>query len=97
MFSAVRKVERYTGSPTVDGEIEQGGFNCYEGTYDIGDSLLTVQAGDILGACVFNPGDGTLVRRFPLYIVGEVSGESLLAMNTDGCTRDDLPVSISAK
>ena len=97
MFSAIRTVEQYVGIPTVDGEIEQGGFNCYEDTRDTGNSLLTVQTGDILGACVFDPdGDNPLVRRLPLDIVGEVSGESLLAMNTDGCTRDDLPMSISA-
>ena len=95
MFSAVRTGERCVGRPGIeDGEIEQGGFSCYEDTHGTGDSLVTVQAGDILGACVFDP-DGN--RRFPLDIVGEVSGELLLAMDTvDGCTRDNLPMSISA-
>ena len=97
MFSAVRTVQQYIGFPVVDGEIEQGGFNCYEDTVDAGNSLLTVQAGDILGACVFDPDrDNGAVQRLPLDVVGEVSGESLLAMNTNGCTRDDLPVNISA-
>ena len=97
MFSALRTVEQSTvGYPIVDGEIE-GGFNCYEDTVDAEISLVTVQSGDILGACVFDPnGDSSRVRRLPLNIVGEVSGESLLEMNTNGCTRDDLPMSISA-
>lgn len=94
MFSAIRTAERFVRIPTVDGEIVEGGFNCYEDTRDAGDSQLMVQAGDILGACVFDPSETIGVTRRQLDIVGEASGESLLEMSSDGCSRDTLPMSI---
>ena len=93
MFRAIRTVSTFTNALDVDGEIEQGGFNCYTDSIDVGESPLTIQAGDILGACVFNPEDMQLVvNRFPLYVVGETStGETLLQMDTAGCSREAIP------
>ena len=96
LFSAIRTVPLFTETPIVDGEIAQGGFNCYD---DIpANSSVTLQAGDILGACIFDP-DGDIpfiVTRLPLDVVGVASGGSLLQMNTDGCSRQDLPSDIPA-
>ena len=55
------------------------GFNCYTDLIDVGDSPLTIHAGDIIGACVFDPSG----PRRELDIVGEVSGESLMEANID--------------
>ena len=100
MFRAIRTISRFTGDPIVDGEIVQGGFNCYNDSIDVGNTPLTIQVGDILGACVFDPDDnrffGTVtVARIPLDVVGEASG-SLLQMGTGGCSREDIPSDISA-
>ena len=101
IFRAIRTVAEYTITPSVDGEIAQGGFNCYTDSVDAGGSPLTIQAGDILGACVFDP-DGDIVFendiliRLPLDVVGEASGESLLQMGTAGCSRVDMPSDIPA-
>ena len=107
MFRAIRTVSRFTGDPIVDGEIEQGGFNCYSDSIDAGSSPLTIQTGDILGACVFDPEDDRVnnilpvlgsrvtVARLPLNVVGEVNGESLQQMFTDGCSRTNIPDDIS--
>ena len=93
MFRAIRTISEFTTNPIVDGEIAQGGFNCYVDSIDVGDSPLTIQAGDILGACVFDP-DGDIrfvLTRLPLDVVGEASGGSLLQMSTAGCSRTDIP------
>ena len=77
MFSAIRTVSHFTGDPDsiVDSEIAQGGFNCYDDSIDIGNSPLIIQAGDILGACVFDSDDiPFIITRLPLDIVGEISG-----------------------
>ena len=98
IFRAIRTIENFvSASPIVDGEIIQGGFNCYDDSIDIGDSPLTIQAGDILGACIFNP-DGDIpfiVARLPLDVVGEASGDSLLQMGTTGCSRANIPSDVS--
>jgi hypothetical protein len=105
MFRAIRTIASFTFTPDVDGEIAQGGFNCYTDSIDVGDSPLTIQAGDILGACVFDPdGDivfennNNLLIRLPLDVVGEASGpeEALLQMSTDGCSREEIPSDIPA-
>ena len=104
MFRAIRTIATFTLTPGVDGEIEQGGFNCYTDSIDVGASPLTIQAGDILGACVFDPDgdivfeDGDILIRLPLDVVGEASGpeESLLQMSTDGCSRVEIPSDVSA-
>ena len=97
IFRAIKSVSGGTSFPGVDGEITQGGFNCYTDAIDAGESPLTVQAGDILGACVFTPEDmQSVVNRFPLHVVGEASGETLLQMVTAGCSRDSIPSDISS-
>ena len=99
MFRAIRTVDNTTflANPIVDGEIEQGGFNCYNDSIDIGNSPLTIQAGDILGSCVFDPEDdlvGVNVSRIPLDVVGEINGESLLQGDTTDCSRTSIPSDI---
>ena len=102
MFSAVRTIEGFvTLRAFIDGEIAQGGFNCYNDSIDVGDSPLIIQAGDILGACVFDPEDdrglfgGVFVARLPLDVAGEASGDSLLQMGTTGCSRTNIPSDVS--
>jgi hypothetical protein len=105
IFRATRTVSGLMGESNIDGEIVQGGFNCYTDSIDVGNSSLTIQAGDILGACVFDPNDDriniplvgsmVIVARLPLDVVGEVNGESLLQMGTDGCSRTNIPSDIS--
>ena len=93
-FTAVRS-EDFINGPIVDGGIVAGGFNCYNDTIDNGDSSLTVQAGDVLGACIFDPRDTLNAVRRQLDIVGEGGGESLLEMNDDGCRLDqEIPLSV---
>ena len=98
MFSAVNTVELFVSAdPVVDDEIAQGGFNCYDDSIVVGNSPLTIQAGDILGACVFDPENlGSVVTRLPLDVVGVASGEPLLQMGTNGCSMDDIPSDIPA-
>ena len=99
VFRAIRAVAKFTIDPIIDGEIAQGGFNCFDDFIDPHDSPITIQAGDILGACVFDPNDlFPAITRLPLDVIGEVSGEStpLLQMGTAGCSRDDIPSGISA-
>jgi hypothetical protein len=84
MFRAVRTTHGIGDG--ADG-LNQVGFNCYTDFIDVGDSPLTIHAGDIIGACVFDPPGGTLRE---LDIIGEVSGESLLQADLD-CTMDDIP------
>ena len=50
-----------------DGIIRQQGFNCYDDSVTV---PLTIQAGDILGAYVFNPTDGSFFTRIQLDVVG---------------------------
>ena len=96
MFRAIRTVSSFTDDPIVDGEIVRRGFNCYTDSVDAGDLPLTIQAGDILGACVFDPDNQFGVNRLPLDVVGETSGGSLLQMSTSGCSREDIPPDVSA-
>ena len=51
-----------------------------------------IEAGDVLGACVFNPSGGPNHR---LLIVGEASGYSLMEMNSTGCSLDAMPSNVS--
>ena len=100
MFRAIRTIARFTIAAIVDGKITQGGFNCFDDSIDIGNSPFTVESGDILGVCVFDPENGddriVLVNRLPLDVVGETSGGSLLQMGTAGCSREDIPSDIAA-
>ena len=99
MFRATRAVSVYVRAPGVDGEIVEDDFICYVDSIDTGNSPPTVQAGDILGACVFDPENirGLLgVNRLQLDIVGVASGQSLLQMGTTGCTTEAIPLNIPA-
>ena len=97
-FTAVRS-EDFIDAPIVDGGIIGEEFNCYNDTIDNGDSSLTVQAGDVLGACIFDPDDTGNAVRHQLDIVGEVEGESLLEMNDDRCVfmGDDREIPLSVE
>ena len=58
LFSAVMATSnlvRVDSSNVIDGVIQQQGFTCYDDPITV---PLTVQAGDVLGACVFNVTDG---------------------------------------
>ena len=63
---------------------------CYTDSIETSDSPLTVQVGDIIGACVFDPQNGDRFSRRQLDIIGEMSGESLLQADL-GCTMDAIP------
>ena len=101
VFKAVRAVPALTGSSdNTDGPITVRGFNCYNDRLDSGEIPLTIRAGDIIGACVFNPVNRLLVARRPLNIVGQVSvgrdsgnldRDFLLQMDTNECTIESLP------
>ena len=92
IYSAVRSHRTFTGVNVVDGETEEDGFNCYNDPVDM---PVTVQAGDLVGACVFT------VRAVPgfrqLNIVGDVMNntESLLGMDANGCTVVNIPSNIT--
>jgi hypothetical protein len=99
MFRAVRTTLGF--GDDADGP-NQIGFNCYTDIIDVDDSPLPIHAGDILGACVFDPQDGNFLgnsfARYELNIVGEVpagQGESLMRDNINvDCTMDAIPSSI---
>ena len=96
LFSAVtatNNLARIDGTGTVDAVIRQQGFTCYDDSIT---ATLTVQAGDIVGACVFNPTDGGFFTRDQLNVVGRVGGESLLRMGSGGCSTTALPMEIKA-
>ena len=90
-----REVLDRTNLKIIDGEVLDG-FVCYSDSIDVGVSPFTVQAGDVLGACVFVDPERVLMHQ--LDIVGEVNGESLLAMASSaaGCTVRALPSIIPA-
>jgi hypothetical protein len=97
IFRAVRTTLGF--SDGADG-LNLSGFNCYTDFIDVGDSPLMIRAGDIIGACVFDPQDADSFDRRQLNIVGEVrgTGESLLQVDVSNdfdCTRDAIPSSIS--
>ena len=100
VFKAVRASAfaiRYREGNVADGPI-QGGFRCYTDSIDNETSSVEVQAGDIIGACVFDPVNDRILTRRQLDVVGENrhDGSSLLATSTDGCSMDTLPSNIPA-
>ena len=81
IFSAVRATANVIAAdidPT-DGLIQERSFMCYNDSVDASDSPLTVQDGDIIGACVFDPQeDDVSFSRRQLNIVGDImNGVSL--------------------
>lgn len=66
-------------------------FECFTDTFD--HSPVVVQAGDVVGACVFNPQDSRSFARHQLDVIGEAenNGESLMGMSTAGCSMYSLP------
>lgn len=73
----------------------KSGFSCNDYSVETNTSQLTIQAGDVLGACVFTPIDGEFFLRQRLDIVGQTSGESLLGMDTSACNTKFLPTSVT--
>ena len=61
-------------------------------TVNVSDFDVDIEAGDVLGACVFNPSGGPNRR---LLIVGQASGYSLMEMNSTGCSLDAMPSNVS--
>ena len=56
---------------------------------------MTVEAGDVLGTCIFDPPDPAIGERRELDIVGDVDGESLLEINSQSiCTLDTSTLAI---
>ena len=96
LFSAIkatRNLVRLDFSGITDGVIQQQGFNCYDDSVTM---PLAVQAGDVLGACIFDPENGNSFTRRQLNVVGRGNGESLLQMGSDGCSTTALPTTIQA-
>jgi hypothetical protein len=101
IFKAVRgsRFARFREGNVLDGPIRSG-FGCYTDSLDTAEaSSVTVQAGDVIGACVFNPVNNRFLNRRQLDVVGETrsrhSGNSLLALPvTDECSMDTLPSNI---
>ena len=102
IYRAIRYANSLINAPEVDGPVQPFGFACYDDLIDVGDNPFTIQAGDVIGACVFNP-DGNdniikdiLTTRRELDVVGETAtdSESLLEMDDDGCDIDELPSNV---
>ena len=94
IFTAVRATSNLLGNGVVDGLIQEDNYVCYDDSIDAGDSPVTIQAGDVLGACVFNPDNVDGDNRRQLDIVGETGGSSLLDMSDSGCTTEAIPSNI---
>ena len=95
IFTAIRAVERFLRGPIVDGLITNSSFNCYNDTRGVGDVPVTVQAGDIIGACVFDLDENARnAERLLLDVVGEVIGDSLLEMGAEECTLETIPSNV---
>ena len=82
----------------IDAIILQNGFNCFNDTNSL-NVPLSVQAGDFVGACIFDPSDVPFsLFRDQLDFVGRGGEGSLLEMdNVDGCSLDSLPSSVQAQ
>jgi hypothetical protein len=100
IFKAVRgsTFARFREGSVLDGPIRSG-FRCYTDSLNTAEASgsVTVQAGDVIGACVFDPTNNRILSRRQLDVVGEsrYSGSSLLAVpTTDECSMDTLPSNI---
>ena len=98
MFSAVRAngiVARFADPE--DGGIQEDGFVCYSDS--AGGTPVTIQDGDVIGACIFDPDDSEFLERLQLDIVGRQTGtpgESLLGLSESeaSCSRNSIPNSV---
>ena len=93
IFIGTVSTSNIAGSATVDAAVRQTGFTCFD---DSTSTPVMVQAGDIVGACVFRPDDfSDTISTRRLDVVGETSGESLQVL-TDviGCSRTEIPSNI---
>ena len=64
-------------------------FNCY----NVSVNSFTVQAGDIVAACIYNP-SGTLPRQLDL-VSQDVAGHFLMTNNADQCRENSLSPVVS--
>ena len=94
MFRAVRATRTSVDARDLDGLVRQDRFACFSDAVD--GPPLFVQAGDIIGACVFNLRNAFSFTRHQLNIVGEHRQGSLLQMNDRECTIDNIPSNIPA-
>ncbi|MCG8622540.1 MAG: hypothetical protein MJE68_11170 [Proteobacteria bacterium] len=96
IFSAVRATSNLLGNDEVDGILQEENYACYDDAIEDSGGMtpMTIQAGDILGACIFNPDNEPGNNRRQLDIVGDTGGSSLLEMGDDECTIEALPSNI---
>ena len=101
MFSAVRTNGFAAGiADPEDGGIQEDGFVCYSDS--AGGTPVTIQDGDVIGTCIFDPVDNNILSSFDrlqLDIVGRqtgTQGESLLELSESeaSCSRNSIPNSI---
>ena len=81
-----------------DGLIHTG-YNCYNDTLYLSEmegfvEAVTVEEGDILGACIVDFDDQRSIERLQLDIVGEESGHSLMQTSTTECQLNTIPLQI---
>ena len=93
MFTALRSKSNFENND------DDSDFNCYNYPLDMQNAPLTVLAGDVLGACIFNPFNSFFpyIDRRPLDIVSQGSQDEkfILQRRTTGCGRSTIPSEIS--
>ena len=89
----------YDLNDVIDGLVRVNNFTCYDDSIN---APLTVQAGDVLGACVLDPEDVNSVfgwvTRLQLNVVGRsdsANSQLMIKLDEAGCTVDTLPQSVS--
>ena len=97
-FRAVRASNDLPITYSRDGKVGEG-FTCFDDSvFNETDHPITIHAGDVLGACVFDPEDHTNSSngfdRQQLDIIGQVSGQSLMQTSAAECARDFIPEDI---
>ena len=70
------------------------GFNCHN-IFDLGDEDVEVQAGDIVGACIFDPENALIFINSQLDVIGDANGYSLHVMNdVSDCDFGEIPSTV---
>ena len=73
-----------------------GGFNCHN-IFELGDEDVEVQAGDIVGACIFDPDNVLFFINSQLDVIGDANGYSLHVMNdVSDCDFGAIPSTVEA-